>query len=86
MILYIREPLRIKIDPEHFDDSMLKKFTVFYDRIDNETIEIKDQKSVLDEYCINELFDEFLWPFAIEYGHNGGVGCEFSLNIYSRPA
>ena len=84
MIVYIREPLTIKIDPESFDDSILKKFTVLFDRIDDEHIEIKYQKCTLNEYSVNELFDTFLSGFAIEYGYSG-VGCDFSISVYSRP-
>lgn len=84
MILYIREPLRIEIDPEDFDNSLLKECTVLHKVIDN-FVEIKEQKCVLDEVTMNQLFDEILSGFAIKYGYNGGAGCDFSISIFARP-
>lgn len=83
MILYIRDDIKVKIY-DWFEDSLLKECSVRYERNDDDTITIKEQKCVLDEWTVNELFDLYLSGYRIEYGANGGAGCDFSLSVYKE--
>ena len=85
MILYIREEIKIKIKEEDIEeDNILQECTVLYDYKDGFII-IREQKVVLDEFKMNELFDEVFSEYDIEYGYYGGAGCEFSISVYARP-
>ena len=83
MILYIREEIKIK-EEDIEEDNILQECTVLYNYKDG-FITIKEQKVVLDEFKMNELFDEVFSGYAIEYGYYGGAGCDFSLSVYARP-
>lgn len=85
MILYIEEILKIKIDLTEYDeDNILKRCSIRY-KLEDNLIVIEDQKVTVDEFVMNELFDDLLCGFAITYGGYGGAGCDFSLSIFSRP-
>jgi hypothetical protein len=86
MILYIEEELKIAIDTEDFDnnDNILRECSIRYKVQDNFVI-IEEQKVTLDEFKMNELFDDGLAGFSIKYGYYGGAGCDFSIRIFARP-
>jgi hypothetical protein len=45
---------------------------------------MKQQKITLDEIKMNELFDEILCNYKMEYGNYGGAGCDFSISITNK--
>lgn len=63
--------------------SILKKFSITYTETEDLFI-ISEQKCVLDEANMNELFYEvieYLIRYEIDYIGLGGAGCEFCLVI-----
>ena len=82
MILYIRDELKVDIDD--IDENYILKEYSIKNRIEGEFVVIEEQKVTLDEFKMNELFDDCLSGFVIEYGYYGGYGCDFSLSIFDR--
>lgn len=58
----------------------LEKFSI-KSRIKDNFVFIEEQKIILDEYKMNELFDTIFYMFKIEYACDGGAGCEFNINV-----
>jgi hypothetical protein len=89
MKLYITERLIFKsqnvaeeeIQAQEIVDYLREDFTIFSKVREDGFIEIEQQKVTLDEFKMNELFDQIFYIFKIEYGYMGGIGCDFNLKV-----
>lgn len=82
MIVYINEQFCDMYDEETYE-YVLKLYdscSIYYKVGYKFKVCVLEQKIVLDEFKVNELFD--LWPsMIISWGANGGAGCEMSLDV-----
>lgn len=63
--------------------SFLRTFSIWF-REENGKLIIPAQKVTLDEWAMNELFNEYLMylpGITIQYAPLGGSGCDFALEL-----
>jgi len=79
MIVFIEE-IEYKTDYPLEVQDFLMDFSIA-STVNETSVIIKEQKSVLNEISVNYLFSELFHIFKIEYSELGGYGCDFSIQI-----
>lgn len=73
------------VDTDYTKDVIrfLRTFSIWF-REENRKLIIPAQKVTLDEWAMNELFNEYLMylpVITIQYAPLGGAGCDFALRL-----